>query len=200
MRIVGREDCETTPWRNGRGVASRLAIWPVGSTHDDCEWQVTRARIVEDGPFSHYPGFDRHLVVLSGGGLELDVAGEADAVRFTHAVSTPLAPFAFRGDWDVTCRLEGGPAEVLNVFTRRGRSAARIEVLVPAEPRPLAKPGGEALIAVVAAGSVTAWGRWGEARLAAGDAVVVDEGGPAEIALAGAGPAARLVAARIRTL
>jgi hypothetical protein len=200
MRILRRDDGQTTPWKNGRGVAHRLAIWPMGTTHDSCEWQVTRTRIVDDGPFSHHPGFDRHLVLLAGGAIELDVLSDADGVRFTHTVGTPLAPFAFRGDWDVTCRLDGGPAEVLNVFTRRGCAAARIDTLVPAEARPVSKPGGEALVAVVAAGSATAWGRWGETRLDAGDAVIVDEAGPEEIALAGASPDVRVVAVRIRTL
>lgn len=200
MRILRRDDCQTTAWKNGRGVADRLAIWPMGTTHEDCEWQVARTRIVDDGPFSHYPGFDRQLVLLSGGALELDVRGDADSVSFIHTVSTPLTPFAFRGDWDVACRLHGGPAEVLNVFTRRACAAARVDVLVPAEPRAVSKRGGEALVAVVAAGSVTAWGGWGEARLAPGDAVIVDEAGPEEIALAGAGPDVRVAAVHIQTL
>jgi hypothetical protein len=200
MRILRRDDCQTTPGKNGTGDADRLAIWPMGTTHEDCEWEVTRARIVDDGPFPLHPGFDRHLVLLAGGALALDVVGEADQVRFTHGVAMPLAPFAFRGDWRVNCRLEGGPAEVLNVFTRRGCAAARIDTLAPELPRPVGKPGGEALVAAVAAGSVTAWGRWGEARLRPGDAVIVDEAGPEEIALAGAGRDARVVAVRIRTL
>ena len=66
--------------------------------------------------------------------------------------------------------------------------------------RDRSKRGGEALVAVVAAGSVTAWGRWGEARLAPGDAVIVDEAGPEEIALAGAGPDVRVAAVHIQTL
>jgi hypothetical protein len=200
MRILRRDDCQSTPWKNGRGVADRLAIWPMGTTHDDCQWQVARTRIVDDGPFSHYPGFDRQIVLLSGGAVELDVRSDADGVSFIHTVSTPLTPFAFRGDWDVVCRLHGGAAEVLNVFTRRACAAARVDVLVPAAPRAVSKPGGAALVAVVAAGSVTAWGRWGEARLAPGDAVIVDEAGPEEIALAGAGPDVRVAAVRIEAL
>jgi hypothetical protein len=88
----------------------------------------------------------------------------------------------------------------LNVFTRRGCAAARLDTLVPAEARPVAKPGGEALIAIVVAGSATAWGRWGEAHLGPGDAAIVDEAGPAEIALAGGGPDVRVVAVRVRML
>jgi environmental stress-induced protein Ves len=200
MRILRRGDCQTTPWKNGRGIADRLAIWPIGTTHEDCEWQVTRTRIVDDGPFSAYPGFDRHLVLLSGGALVLEVAGLDDQVRFTHAITTPLAPFAFRGEWSVGCRLVGGAAEVLNVFTRRGCAAARVDTLVPEQARPVGKPGGEALVGVVTAGAVTTWGRWGEARLATGDAVIVDEAASEEIALASAEPEARVVLIRIRML
>jgi hypothetical protein len=47
---------------------------------------------------------------------------------------------------------------------------------------------------------VTVWGRWGETHLGSGDAAVVDEPGPEEIALAGASPDARVVAVRIHSL
>jgi environmental stress-induced protein Ves len=120
--------------------------------HDDCEWEVSRTRIEADGPFSPYPGFDRQLVLLAGGGFALDVVGAADGVRFTHGLSTPFVPFAFRGDWSVHCRLQSGPSEVLNVFTRRSGVGASIDTLAPAHARPIGKPGGEALIAFVATG------------------------------------------------
>jgi environmental stress-induced protein Ves len=113
-------------------------------------------------------------------------------------VDVPLAPFAFRGDWDVRCELIDGPVEVLNVMTRRGRVAALVSVVaLDGAPAAARKTPGEVLIAHCPAGPVTAYGSWGTATLERDDAVIVDEPAATEVAFA-AGDAASLPIVLIR--
>ncbi len=189
MRIVRGRECPVQPWKNGGGVSRLLAAAPEGAGYDALDWHVSRPTIAASGPFSHLPGLDRQFMIVAGAGVALHCRG--DGADFVQRVDRPLAPFAFRGDWDIRCTLLDGTAEVLNVMTRRGRCGAAIEVatLAPA-PTMLRKRAGEVLVAYCPAGPVTAYGPWGTATLERDDAVIADEAPATEVALAAAEAAA----------
>jgi environmental stress-induced protein Ves len=188
VRILRSADCPALPWKNGRGVARQIADFPAGAGYDTLAWQVSRTRIDGDTPFSKLAGLDRQLMLVSGDGLTLRVRSAEERVDFEQRIERPLEPFAFCGDWDVACTLAGGPVEVLNVMTRRGRAAARIEVREVGAPALVRKAAGETLV-VYAADPLTAYGIWGEDGLRPDDSVLVDEAEMTEIAVAAAGTA-----------
>src|SRR5450830_1793080 len=63
-----------SPWKNGGGSTTEIAVEPPGATLHSFEWRLSLASIAHDGPFSHFPGVDRSLALLDGPGLMLDSA------------------------------------------------------------------------------------------------------------------------------
>jgi environmental stress-induced protein Ves len=197
VRILRGAGYRAIPWKNGRGVARQIAAFPADADYESLDWQVSRPTIERDTPFSKLPGLDRQFLLVSGNGLTLRVRSAEDRVDFEQRIDRPLEPFAFRGDWDVDCALAGGAVEVLNVMTRRGRVAARLEIREVGAPALARQAAGETLI-VYAADALTAYGIWGEDGLRPDDSVLVDEPEMTEIAIAAAGkPPARTVLIRL---
>ncbi|MFO0934309.1 MAG: HutD family protein [Planctomycetota bacterium] len=160
-------DARRVPWRNGRGVTEEIAIGPAGATFEagDFAWRVARAGVVEDGPFSAFPGFERVLVVTEGAGLRL-VHGGAPAVTLAPRVAHP-----FRGDDATSAALVAGPVRDLNVLARRGVCVADVEVVAAGPAQALALAPGVALVHAVG-GAVVVTGAGGSVRLAAGDSLL----------------------------
>ncbi len=107
------------PWKNGGGFTFEVAR---DTEHDEPDWRLSIATIERDGPFSHFPGYDRTIVVLDGGGIELDVDGKT-------AVLHPFDPFAFSGDASAASRLLGSATHDLNVMTKRARCSHLVEIV-----------------------------------------------------------------------
>ena len=183
MRIVRSAAYATIPWKNGRGVTRRVAVFPAEAGYQALDWHVSRTAIAHDTPFSQLTGLDRQLLLVSGAGLILRLRSETDHVALERRIDRPLEPFAFRGDWDVDCAVVDGPVEVLNVMTRRGRAAARLEVRAFSALETLRKPAGETLVVFAAGSGLTAYGSWGTASLNVDDSIVVDEREATEIAV-----------------
>ncbi|ALM82879.1 hypothetical protein ASB57_07885 [Bordetella sp. N] len=128
-------DVPAQPWKNGGGLTREVVSWPPGAGVDDFLWRISVARIDADGPFSRFAGIDRVITLLSGPGVLLrgSFAADADAAvnapADAHALTTPLAPFAFSGDVDIDCALQGGPSEDFNVMSRRGSVNATVAVV-----------------------------------------------------------------------
>lgn len=154
-----REMLVPVPWKNGGGVTHEVACVPAGAGTDGFDWRASIARIERDGPFSAFPGIDRSIVLLDGGGVQL---ARADG-GWQHRLAEPMAPFTFDGDDAVHACLLAGPSSDFNVMTRRGRCRAVVQAHREALALPPA-PGG-VLLAVA--------GRWqvypAGPALAAGD-------------------------------
>lgn len=129
-RLLRAADRSPTPWKNGRGVTTEIAVDPPGAGFADFAWRVSTALVAVDGPFSVFPGVDRVLGVLDGEGLVLEIEGCAP-VR----LGPDDPPHAFPGDAPTYGRLVGGPITDLNLMLRRGRSGAlrRHDLESPAE-------------------------------------------------------------------
>lgn len=72
-RVVLPDGWRWMPWRNGGGRTAEIHVEGDAAAPD---WRLSLAVIEQDGPFSAWPGVDRTLVWLDGGGLELDINGE----------------------------------------------------------------------------------------------------------------------------
>jgi environmental stress-induced protein Ves len=131
-------DARRLRWKNGLGVTEELAIWPREAAFEDgdFDWRISRASVVEDGPFSEFPGFDRVLVVVEGDGLVLEHGDRAPRAEVRR-----LEPYAFAGDWPTIAELVGGPVQDFNLILRRER--------VRGDVRPLRLDGGPATIEIL---------------------------------------------------
>ncbi|TKA96936.1 HutD family protein [Cereibacter changlensis] len=99
MRLLRAADFVPMPWANGRGVTVEMlrVEGPSGLL-----FRLSRASVVEDGPFSIFPGVERVLTVISGPGF--DLLGER------RLRCDPLAPVAFPGDEALAASGVRGPS------------------------------------------------------------------------------------------
>jgi environmental stress-induced protein Ves len=100
-------------WKNGGGITTEIAREP--ATSEDFDWRVSIAEIAQDGDFSLFPGVDRTLMLLDGGGVELEF-GDGTPVQLTQRFARHLFP----GEAPVSCRLLDGPTRDFNLMLRRG--------------------------------------------------------------------------------
>lgn len=112
-----------TRWKNGGGATREAVNWPPGAGLDTFEWRVSIASITANGPFSVFPGVDRQIMLLEGGGVRLK------SRDFDHRLETPFDPFPFRGESAVDCSLLGGPSVDFNVMGRRASGTAELRIL-----------------------------------------------------------------------
>ncbi|MFZ1469514.1 MAG: HutD family protein [Paracoccaceae bacterium] len=108
MKHLTPADYTHQPWKNGRGTTIEML-------RIDREGQLlarlSRATVIEDGPFSVFPGIARNLTVLTGAGFRL--LGPGLDLR-----CDPLIPVAFSGDALVTAsETHGQPSDDFNVMT-----------------------------------------------------------------------------------
>jgi environmental stress-induced protein Ves len=108
------------PWRNGGGITREVAAHPPQSDLGNFDWRVSLAEVRRGGPFSFFPGIDRHMALISGG-LEVSIPG-----RDALSLSPDTAPFSFPGELPVYAEPRSEPVTDLNVMTRRGRFKARL--------------------------------------------------------------------------
>ena len=121
-RLVRRADRRTMPWKNGGGVTHEL--WR--EDHDGAlGLRISIAEVAADGPFSHFPGVDRVILLLEG---EACVLHRDDG---TEVVLRPRRPFAFLGEDAWACTLPEGPVLDFNVMTQRGTRGAAVRVCEP---------------------------------------------------------------------
>lgn len=118
--ILRAADRIAVPWKNGGGLTREVAAHPPHSDLGNFDWRVSLAEVRRGGPFSSFPGVDRHMAVISGR-LELSLSG-GDAL----SLSSDTAPLGFPGEVSVYAEPRSEPVTDLNVMTRRGRFMARL--------------------------------------------------------------------------
>lgn len=112
MRVVRSAEQREMPWKNGGGSTRELLVHPPGAGLEDFQVRLSRASVVEDGPFSTFPGVDRWICVIEGAGMDLH--GEGEVLRLE-----PGEFVRFSGDARVEGRLRAGPVRDLNLMLRR---------------------------------------------------------------------------------
>jgi uncharacterized protein len=119
IRHLTPADYVTMPWANGRGRTAQMLRRD--APDGGLLLRLSMASVVEDGPFSIFPGVERNLTVISGPGFDLvgEVALRAD----------PLVPVAFTGDVAVSATGVAGPSEDFNVMTARSLPLPGVRVV-----------------------------------------------------------------------
>jgi uncharacterized protein len=100
------------PWRNGGGSTRQLFTWPPG---EDWIFRISLANVDRSGPFSSFPGIDRHIAIVEGSAVSLVFEGGGRIVTLNQA------PFHFDGALAPMCLVEAGPATDLNLMVDRLR-------------------------------------------------------------------------------
>jgi len=155
-------------WRNGAGWTREIAR---GDRPDGkWDWRVSIAEIDAPSGFSRFDGVDREQVLLSGGGLSLEMAGG------TVLLGPPHGRHRYPGEEEVRGVPIDGPVRAFNLMWHRGRIGAALW------HRPLvgsmvlfAEPGSTWLLYLMA----------GQARLGAGGSGVLLEAGDSMLVRAG---------------
>lgn len=118
MRHLTGADYRRMPWANGRGTTVEMLR---EDGPEGLRLRLSMASVVEDGPFSLFPGIERNLTVIAGPGFRLEGAVALDC--------RPRVPVAFPGDVEVRAAGVGQePSEDFNVMT--AQALGRPEVWV----------------------------------------------------------------------
>lgn len=120
-RRLPRSAAQRIRWRNGLGWTHEIIRVPDA---DDWTWRLSIAEIEQSAPFSSFPGIDRVLVLLSGGGLRLDFDDGQ-----VHALPSPYAHHRFEGERALTGTLIDGPTRDFNLMWRREALDAQLDVV-----------------------------------------------------------------------
>lgn len=116
IKYLNKKDYVSMPWKNGMGVTKEIAVGAHSPKRQDSAflWRISIAGVTEDGPFSHFPNIDRHLMLLEGNGIALDGGEHGIGVLFE-----PLQVYSFSGDINLNGGLSNGPIVDLNVMVDR---------------------------------------------------------------------------------
>jgi len=112
-RLIHAAQVTPIPWRNGAGV-TRLLHTEIGGDEAAPQWTLSLATIEESGPFSLFPGMDRHFVLASKTEFELIIGNERRHLAYTDSA-------VFPGETAVHTRAVAGTNIALNLMTRRTR-------------------------------------------------------------------------------
>ncbi|HEY0489790.1 MAG TPA: HutD family protein [Telluria sp.] len=119
--LIPYASLEPSPWKNGGGSTTEIAVFPSGASFDEFEWRISLATIAHDGPFSVFRGIDRTLALVDGPGANLIIDGDG---RFMLNEEAPIVEFP--GEAEVHAALLGAPTTDFNVMTRRARCHHRL--------------------------------------------------------------------------
>lgn len=143
------------PWRNGGGTTTEILVAPpnIDPARERFDYRVSIADVAGSGPFSRFPGYDRHIMLLSGAGMTLD-CGEHGRID----LEVPFVPRFFSGDWDVHGSLRAGPVRDFNLIADRARVSASLDVRLLDAPETLAFAAGTVRIVHVISGTLAGAG------------------------------------------
>jgi environmental stress-induced protein Ves len=112
MQIFRQTSFKAVPWKNGGGVTHEAMRVPADG--DPFRWRVSVARIEVSGAFSDFTGYERRMVLLKGGGVELRFAnGTVSALRTVGEMAE------FDGALAAQCELIDGPCVDLNLIVAK---------------------------------------------------------------------------------
>ena len=105
-------------WKNGKGITEEIALYPANASLDSdaIQWRLSLAPILEDGPFSLFPGLERYLALVEGKALQLDFGKKQVLLRRGDI-------YAFSGNEPVQASLPAGPVKDLGLLYRKGLKA-----------------------------------------------------------------------------
>ena len=114
-KLLSQVNYKVMKWKNGRGETSEIARFP---GEDPFLWRLSMAPVIENGPFSLFPNYDRYITLVEGKGLKLK-----DKVIHIGEV------LKFLGDENISGELINGKIVDLNLIVKRNQVQAKYEVI-----------------------------------------------------------------------
>ena len=164
--FLAHECLRATPWKNGGGSTTEIAVAPPDAGFDDFDWRVSLATITTDGPFSSFPGIDRSLMLVEGDSVQLTL----DGARKVH-LNAAQPMLWFPGEAAVHAQVRGVTTD-FNVMTRRDRCRHQLEKITA--PGRLVRRSEMTLLFIAGDGAVLARGGGQQFALARHDALLLD--------------------------
>ena len=128
LQVIRKSSFTASSWKNGGGITHEAMRMPAGG--DPFRWRVSVAHIDASGPFSHFPDYNRKMVLLEGAGVELRFA---DGAKKTLRQVGDLVEFD--GALSMHCELLKGPCVDLNLMVSKSDSVAvRVERFIESLP------------------------------------------------------------------
>jgi environmental stress-induced protein Ves len=132
--LVEGSALKSVPWKNGVGSTKEIAIFPplASLAQLDFLWRFSTAEVIEPGPFSSFPDFDRLLTLVQGEELML-------SFHRIHKALKPGMVLHFQGEEKVSSKLPKGPITDLGLIFDRDQVMAKMSLVELAErPRSFA--------------------------------------------------------------
>lgn len=178
------------PWKNGGGTTTELYLAPAPASLPDAPylWRASIAEVASDGPFSPFPGCDRHIMCISGPGMILSGGPNGPIDLTTHDT-----PRSFSGDWPISSKLVAGPVRDFNLIAWRAGVATSLTCLRPSEPFRLDCEAPCHIFLYLISGELAANGQ----RFSAGESILLGGEDSLELQPHQSGEAPRLAVCRI---
>lgn len=109
FRKLTQNDFKSMPWKNGKGITHELYRIDNGS---EMAFRVSSAKVEQSGPFSDFSGYERTLVNLGPGVMNIKVNGQEN-----YSLSA-LESCHFDGGLATEC-VVSAPCEDLNIFCQK---------------------------------------------------------------------------------
>jgi environmental stress-induced protein Ves len=123
MKTLTEKDFRDMNWKNGKGRTLELIRLPHPKEEELFSLRLSIASMKESGPFSHYPGIERSIILLEGKGVVLDFV---DEIKMN--LNEPLKPIQFPGEAEIEAKLIDGPIREFNIMAARDCIEAYIQV------------------------------------------------------------------------
>nr|BDT29912.1 HutD family protein [Bacteriovorax sp. HI3] len=120
IEIFTKDSFKEMPWKNGGGSTLELYRMP---SEGDFNFRLSMATVSSDGPFSHFPGIDRILLLMEGAGFRLNKKPQS------LTMDTPFSPLTFSGEEDIHCQLIQGTCRDFNIMTRRDFAKSSLSIV-----------------------------------------------------------------------
>lgn len=123
FKLISPGEFKSLAWKNGKGMTREL-ICGYRPGDDLFAWRLSMAPVLSDGVFSDFSGYQRHLILIEGGGISLNYAeggGDHLSQRFDCA--------HFDGGCKTTAILHNGAITDFNIMTRRDVCTAEVFIL-----------------------------------------------------------------------
>jgi uncharacterized protein len=122
--VVRYAQVAPTPWKNGCGATSQLAVHPAEASLESFDFRISIARLDISAPFSVFPGVERWLALLAGEIMLLREGFEPSRL------TTRSEPIHFAGEVNTIGEVIHAPVLDLNVMYRANRWRATMRRVV----------------------------------------------------------------------
>ncbi|GAA5133833.1 HutD/Ves family protein [Thalassotalea piscium] len=126
--IKQSKDFITTPWKNGLGETTELAI-NNGGTLKRFDWRLSMAKVTKNGVFSNFEGYQRQLILINGNGIELTHKNVLSSVESIDRLVNKLDIAEFDGANETYGKLVNGEITDFNIITNTKVIDSKVQLI-----------------------------------------------------------------------